>query len=48
MAREGAFILDNGDRLPVIVMETVKHGVVRLPDAFEYGWGVFLVYRAHW
>jgi hypothetical protein len=48
MAREGSFILDSGDKFPTLSMETVNHGQVTLPDAFRDGWGVFLVYRAHW
>jgi hypothetical protein len=48
MAREGTFILDSGDKLPTLSMETVNHGRVTLPDAFGEEWGVFLVYRAHW
>jgi hypothetical protein len=26
MAREGPFILDSGDKLPMLSMETVNHG----------------------
>jgi len=48
MAREGSFILDSGNRFPALTMETVNHGRLTLPDAFRDGWGVFLVYRAHW
>jgi hypothetical protein len=48
MAREGAFILDGGDRLPAIELDTVNHGRLRLPDAFGGAWGVLLLYRAHW
>ena len=48
MAREGSFILDSGDTFPTIGMETVAHGRLTLPDAFDGNWGVFLVYRAHW
>jgi hypothetical protein len=48
MAREGSFILDSGDKFPTLVMETVNHGRLTLPEAFGGGWGVFLVYRAHW
>jgi len=48
MARQGTVILDSGDKFPALTMETVQHGHLRLPDAFEGGWGVFLVYRAHW
>ena len=48
MARAGAFLLDSGDKFPQLAMETVRHGPLRLPDAFGPDWGVFLVYRAHW
>ncbi len=48
MAREGAFTLDSGDPFPAIELETVSHGRLRLPEGFGDGWGVFLLYRAHW
>ncbi|MGH7263259.1 MAG: hypothetical protein ACREMB_00180 [Candidatus Rokuibacteriota bacterium] len=48
MAREGAFILDSGDPFPALELETVSDGHIRLPGAFRGGWGVFLLYRAHW
>ncbi len=48
MTRRGTVILDSGDKFPTLAMETVQHGHLRLPDAFGDGWGVFLVYRAHW
>jgi hypothetical protein len=48
MAREGTFILDSGDPLPAIDLESVNHGRLRLPDGFGDSWGVFLLYRAHW
>jgi hypothetical protein len=48
MAREGSFILDTGDVLPGLTLETVGHGRVSLPEGFGDGWGVFLAYRAHW
>ena len=48
MAREGSFILDSGDTFPALTLETINHGRVRLPDAFGDGWGVLLIYRAHW
>ncbi|MFQ5899550.1 MAG: hypothetical protein ACE5JN_15080 [Candidatus Methylomirabilia bacterium] len=48
MAREGSFILDSGDKFPILTMQTVNHGPLSFPDWFEEGWGVFLVYRAHW
>ena len=48
MAREGSVILDSGEIFPTLSMQTVNHGRVTLPDTFGGGWGVFLVYRAHW
>jgi len=48
MARESAFILDSGDTLPTLTMETVEHGRVTVPEAFNNGWGVFLIYRGYW
>ena len=48
MAREGTVILDDGDRFPTLTMDTVGHGRLALPDGFGAGWGVLLVYRAHW
>ena len=48
MARASATILDSGEILPTLSMDTVNHGRLTLPDHFGEGWGVFLVYRAHW
>jgi len=48
MARAGQHILDSGERFPILEFDTVNHGRVSLPKAFEGGWGVFLAYRAHW
>ena len=48
MTRAGTQILDSGDHLPTIAMATVGHGRIEVPAVFEAGWGVFLVYRAHW
>jgi hypothetical protein len=48
MARTGTFILASGDKFPQLAMDTVRHGPLTLPDALGSGWGVFLVYRAHW
>jgi hypothetical protein len=48
MARASARILDSGERFPDLSMDTVKHGRLTLPEAFGDGWGVFLIYRAHW
>ncbi len=48
MARAGSRILDSGEVLPAITMETVAHGRISTPEGFGSGWGVFLIYRAHW
>ncbi len=48
MTRTGTMILDSGDRMPTLSMETVVHGRLTVPDHFDQGWGVFLLYRAHW
>ncbi len=48
MTRAGATILDSGEKFPALTIETVHHGPLQLPDAFRGGWGVFLLYRAHW
>jgi len=48
MARAGGFTRDSGDAFPALSMETVAHGRMALPEGFGPGWGVFLVYRAHW
>jgi alkyl hydroperoxide reductase subunit AhpC len=48
MARAGARILDSGERLPTLTLDTVAHGRIALPDWFGERWGVLLVYRAHW
>ena len=48
MARAGTHILDSGETFPTLEMSTVTHGRIVVPDVFEKGWGVFLVYRAHW
>jgi hypothetical protein len=48
VAREGAFILDSGDRFPALTFDTVGHGRLDLPDGFGDAWGVLLIYRAHW
>jgi hypothetical protein len=48
MAREGGAILDSGDPLPTRTFDTVAHGRLTLPAAFGDGWGVLLIYRAHW
>jgi hypothetical protein len=41
-------VLDSGTPFPTLRMETVTHGRLSLPDAFADGWGVLLLYRAHW
>ncbi len=48
MTRATPKILDSGDSLPTFSMETVAHGRLIVPDHFRQGWGVFLLYRAHW
>jgi hypothetical protein len=48
MARAGTTILDSGDTLPTLTMETVADGRIAVPDRFGGGWGVLLFYRAHW
>jgi len=48
MARAGTSILDSGEPLPALSIDTVAHGRLALPDAFGNGWGVLLLYRAHW
>lgn len=48
MTRAGTRILDSGEPLPTFSMETVAHGRLTVPDHFAEGWGVFLLYRAHW
>ena len=48
MARAETRILDSGEPLPALTMTTVAHGEVSLPDAFGDGWGVLLLYWAHW
>jgi hypothetical protein len=48
MTRAATKLLDNGEPLPALTMNTVAHGQLSLPDAFGDGWGVLLLYRAHW
>lgn len=48
MARAGSTLLDSGEALPTVTMETVAHGRLSAPEAFGEGWGVLLIYRAHW
>jgi hypothetical protein len=48
MARAGDRILDSGDALPSVAMATVAHGTLSVPELFAGGWGVLLLYRAHW
>ena len=40
-------MLDSGEMLPSLTVETVAHGAMTLPQSFG-GWGVLLLYRAHW
>jgi hypothetical protein len=48
VAREGSVILDSGDKFPRLSLDTVDHGRISLPEGFGDGWGVLLIYRAHW
>lgn len=48
MTRASTTILDSGDTLPALELDTVAHGRLRVPEAFRNGWGVLLLYRAHW
>ena len=48
MARTNGLPLDAGSKLPTLSMDTVSHGKISVPDRFQGGWGVFLLYRAHW
>jgi hypothetical protein len=48
MTRAGTRSLDSGEPFPGLTIETVAHGRLSLPDAFGAGWGVLLLYRAHW
>ena len=48
MARAGSTVLDSGQPFPAVAMETVAHGRVSLPGALGDGFGVVVLYRAHW
>ena len=48
MARAGTKIPDSSEPLPTFSMDTVAHGRLTVPDHFGEGWGVLLLYRAHW
>lgn len=48
MARTGSMALDAGEVLPTLSMETVAHGKISVLERFQGGWGVLLIYRAHW
>ena len=48
MTRAGTRVLDSGETLPTVAMETVAHGRIMVPDRFGENWGVLLLYRAHW
>ena len=48
MARAGNRLLDSGETLPSLTMETMAHGRISVPEWFSGGWGVLLIYRAHW
>ncbi len=38
MASAGSRILDVGERLPVVRMDTVAHGRISVPEHFYDGW----------
>jgi hypothetical protein len=48
MPRTTPTILDSGDAFPELAIDTVEHGRVALPEHWGDGYGVLLVYRAHW
>ena len=48
ITRAGTRLLDSGETLPAVAMETVAHGRITVPDRFGENWGVLLLYRAHW
>ena len=48
MARGERGPLDAGERMPSLRFDTVEHGALAVPEAFGDGWGVLLLYRAHW
>lgn len=47
MARAGT-PLDIGDPMPELAFETLDHGRIEVPAAYDSKWGVLLLYRAHW
>lgn len=48
MARAGSSVLDTGDIFPELSVQTVAHGVIRLPGGLGNGWKILLFYRAYW
>ncbi len=48
MARANCHILDNGDMLPFLEVETVAGEHVVLPRDFGGRWAVLLFYRGEW
>ena len=48
MTRSGTQILDSGEAFPKLEISTVKHGRIVVPKNFDGGWGLFVLYRAHW
>ncbi|MFP3982139.1 MAG: hypothetical protein ACLFV2_00410 [Desulfurivibrionaceae bacterium] len=48
MARSNDPLLDTGERLPELRLQTVKHGEKQLPEALSGGYSVLLIYRGHW
>jgi len=47
MARAGT-PLDAGDPMAELSMQTLSHGRLEIPTAFNGKWGVVLLYRGHW
>ncbi len=47
MARAGSQILDSGESLPVLSMDTVAHGRISVPEWFGNGWGAHSGHRDH-
>jgi hypothetical protein len=48
MSRTTDHRLDSGDAFPRLALQTVNHGEIELPAHWGDGYGVLLIYRAHW
>ena len=48
MASYGTKPLDVGDPFPSMTVKLMDGQKANLPGFFGPGWGVFLIYRAHW